>query len=160
MSDDASATGHSHSNLDGIVIVTGTGLELETGTQTCDLKECDIEKIQPDKNASGMTFNANIDTDTSDAKKKKKKKKKKSTPTTNANQFCDDNTIASIEEIGLLYILKVDIIKALNESKGDIDDAIMELMNLSGLRELQEDQKLVTKMGSLVIKIDGRIARE
>ena len=65
-----------------------------------------------------------------------------------------------IEKMDLLYILKVDIIKALNESKGDIDDVIMELMNLSGLRELQEDQKLVTKMGSLVIKIDGRIARE
>jgi len=54
-----------------------------------------------------------------------------------------------IEGIGLLYISKVDIIKALNESKGDIDDAMTELMNLSSLRKLQEDQKLATKMGSL-----------
>ena len=110
-------------------------------------RECDTEMI-PSHNESGKAFNTN------DAKKKKKKKKKKkSTPATNANQFCDDNTTISsmIEKMDLLYISKVDIIKALNESKGDIDDAMTELMNLSSLRELQEDQKLATKMGSLDI---------
>ena len=110
-------------------------------------RECDTEMI-PSDNESGRAFNTN------DAKKKKKKKKKKkSTPTTNANQFCDDNTtIASmIEEMALLYISKVDIIKALDKSKGDTEYAMRELENLSSLRELQEDQKLATKMGSLDI---------
>ena len=108
-------------------------------------RECDTEMI-PSDNESGRAFNTN------DAKKKKKKKKK-STPTTNANQFCDDNTtIASmIEEMALLYISKVDIIKALDKSKGDTWYAMRELENLSSLRELQEDQKLATKMGSLDI---------
>ena len=118
-------------------------------------RECDTEMI-PSDNESGRAFNTN------DAKKKKKnkknkkknkKKKKKSTPTTNANQFCDNNTtIASmIEEMALLYISKVDIIKALDKSKGDTWYAMRELENLSSLRELQEDQKLATKMGSLDI---------
>ena len=72
--------------------------------------------------------------------------KNKSISTTKESYY-DDDAIASIAELDLLYISKADIIKELNESNGNIINAVTKLMILSRMRELAGDETLSAKMG-------------
>jgi hypothetical protein len=82
------------------------------------------------------------------ARKKRKKKKKKGNNSTSTTKetYYDDDAIASIAEINLVHISNADIIKELNESKGNMEDATTKLMILSNMREQHEDEKLAAKM--------------
>lgn len=127
--------------------------ELSVG-RTSDIKERHTETLS-DNLEVGRTVNINAMISTAKMKtskknkrrkRKKKTKKRNKSKSTTKETYYNDDAIASIAELNLLFISKADIIEELNESNGNIENAVTKLMILSRMREQHEDEKLSAKM--------------